>query len=128
MQNLRNYLIAGGFLRVLMIIMVSIEFIRREDEKKFFPESDFVELPFSHPIYHQKFSFPKGLPKIHEHDGKPPPGIWYFLSGTSGLFFILMKPILAMDWEDPDVHNDPVEKHIEALKMGANIISFVFAQ
>lgn len=124
-QNLRNYLIAGGFLHIDDNYGLN-EFIRRE-MKKVFPESDFVELPFSHPIYHQKFSFPKGLPKIHEHDGKPPQGFGIFYQGRLVCFYSY-ETDLGDGWEDPEVHNDPIEKHIEALKMGANIISFVFAQ
>lgn len=122
-QNLRNYLIGGGFLHIDDNYGLN-EFIRRE-MKKVFPETDFVELPFSHPIYHQKFPFPKGLPKIHEHDGKPPQGFGIFYQGRLVCFYSY-ETDLGDGWEDTDVHNDPEEKHLEALKMGANLIKFVF--
>lgn len=124
-QNLRNYLIAGGFLHVDDNYGMN-EYIRRE-MKKVFPECDFVELPFSHPIYHQKFSFPKGLPKIHEHDGKPPQGFGIIYEGRLVCFYSY-ETDLGDGWEDTDVHNDPEEKHIEALKMGANILQYVFCK
>lgn len=124
-QNLRNYLIAGGFLHIDDNYGLN-EFIRRE-MKKVFPETDFVELPFSHPIYHQKFQFPKGLPKIHEHDGKAPQGFGILYQGRLVCFYSY-ETDLGDGWEDTDVHNDPEEKHIEALKMGANIIQYVFGK
>lgn len=124
-QNLRNYLIAGGFLHIDDNYGMN-EFIRRE-MKKVFPECDFVELPFSHPIYHQKFSFTKGLPKIHEHDGKAPQGFGIIYEGRLVCFYSY-ETDLGDGWEDLDVHNDPEEKHIEALKMGANIIQYVFSK
>jgi hypothetical protein len=122
-MNLRNYLIGGGFLHIDDNYGLK-EFAIRE-MKKVFPELDFVELPYSHPIYHQKYSFPKGLPKIHEHDGKPPQGFGLIYQGRLVCFFSY-ETDLGDGWEDTDVHNDPVEKHIEALKMGANIIQYVF--
>jgi hypothetical protein len=124
-QNLRNYLIGGGFFHIDDNYGLN-EFIRRE-MKKVFPETDFVELPFSHSIYHQKFPFPKGLPKIHEHNGKPAQGFGIFYQGRLVCFYSY-ETDLGDGWEDSDVHNDPVEKHIEALKMGANLIQFVFGQ
>lgn len=124
-QNLRNYLIGGGFLHIDDNYGMN-DFIRRE-MKKVFPECDFVELPFSHPIYHQKFSFSKGLPKIHEHDGKPPQGFGIIYEGRLVCFYSY-ETDLGDGWEDLDVHNDPEEKHIEALKMGANIIQYVFSK
>ena len=92
--------------------------------KKVFPELDFVELPFSHPIYHQKYEF-KSLPKIHEHDGKPPQGFGLFWQNRLVCFYTY-ETDLGDGWEDPSVHNDPPEKHLDALKMGANIIQYVF--
>jgi len=124
-QNVRNYLIGGGFLHIDDNYGMN-EFIRRE-MKKVFPETDFVELPYSHPIYHQKFPFPKGLPKIHEHDGKAPQGFGIIYQGRLVCFYSY-ETDLGDGWEDTDVHNDPEEKHVEALKMGANLIKFVFEQ
>jgi hypothetical protein len=122
-QNLRNYLIAGGFLHVDDNYGID-EFIRRE-MKKVFPETDFVELPFSSPIYHQKYEFVKGLPKIHEHDGKPAQGFGIFYEGRLVCFYSYESD-LGDGWEDRDVHHDSDEKRTEALKMGANILLYVF--
>jgi len=121
-ENLRNYLIAGGFLNINDSYGMNI-FIRRE-MKKVFPELDFVELPFNHPIYHQKYDFPNGLPKIHEHDGKPPQGFGLIYNGRLVCFFNFECDI-GDGWEDPEVHHDPDEKRQQALKMGANIIQYV---
>ncbi len=93
--------------------------------KKVFPELDFVELPFSHEIYHQRYQFPNGLPKIHEHDGKPPRGYGLIYQGRL-VFFYSYETDLGDGWEYPEVHKDPEAKRQEALKMGANIVQFVF--
>jgi hypothetical protein len=122
-SNLRNYLIAGGFLHVDDNYGLD-EFIRRE-MKKVFPETEFVELPFSHPIFQQKYPFPKGLPKIHEHDNKPPQGFGIFYKDKLVCFYTY-ETDLGDGWEDQAVHNDLPEKRLEALKMGANIIMYVF--
>ncbi|MBR5784155.1 MAG: DUF4159 domain-containing protein [Bacteroidales bacterium] len=124
-QNLRNYLVAGGFLHVddnygLRDFIVA-------QMKKVFPELDFVELPFSHPIYHQKYSFPNGLPKIHEHDGLPPKGLGLIYEGRLVCFFSL-ECDLGDGWEDQDVHNDSQETRLKALRMGANILQYAFMQ
>jgi hypothetical protein len=122
-QNLRNYLIAGGFLHIDDNYGLD-KFIRLE-LKKVFPELELVELPFTHPIYHQKFSFPKGLPKIHEHDGKPAQGFGLLYEGRLVVFYSY-ECDLGNGWEDPRIHNDPEAKRLEALQMGANIMSFAF--
>ncbi|WP_017733468.1 DUF4159 domain-containing protein [Nafulsella turpanensis] len=124
-ENLRNYLIAGGFLHIDDNYGL-YKFIRLE-MKKVFPELDFVELPPSHPIYHQKFSFPEGLPKIHEHDGKPPQGFGLIYKGRLVSFFSYESD-LGNGWEDQSVHNNPEAIRQQALKMGANILSFAFTQ
>ncbi len=122
-HNLRNYLISGGFLHIDDNYGIN-EFVRRE-MKKVFPESEFVELPFSQDIYHQKFEFPKGLPKIHEHDGAPAQGFGIFHEGRLVCFYSY-ECDLGDGWEDADVHKDSDEKRTLALKMGANLISYVF--
>jgi len=122
-QNLRNYLISGGFLHISDNYGLD-EYIRRE-MKKVFPENKFVELPFSHPIYHLSYNFPNGLPKIHEHDKKPPQGFGIIHKGKLVVFYDY-ECDLGDGWEDPEVHNDPENKRIEALKMGANIIKYAF--
>lgn len=122
-ENLRNYLIAGGFLHISDNYGMD-KFIRPE-MKKVFPELDFIELPFSHPIYHQKYNFPKGLPKIHEHDEKAPQGFGLIYEGRLVCFYDV-ECDLGDGWEDVSVHNDSKDAHSSALKMGANIIQFAF--
>jgi hypothetical protein len=95
--------------------------------KKVFPELDFVELPFDHPIYHQKFNFTEGLPKIHQHDDKYPQGFGLLKDGRL-LCFYDYECDLGDGWEDGEVHGDSFEKRQQALKMGANIIQFCFSQ
>jgi len=122
-QNLRNYLIAGGFLHISDNYGMD-PYIRRE-LKKVFPELDLIELPSSHPIYHQKFEFKNGLPKIHEHDNKPPQGFGLIYNGRLVVFYDY-ECDLGDGWEDPEVHKDSEETRLKALRMGANIIQYVF--
>ena len=124
-ENLRNYLIGGGFLEVSDNYGLD-KYIRRE-MKKVFPELKFVELPFDHPIYHQKFNFDNGLPKIHKHDGKNAQGFGIIYNGRLVVFYDY-ECDLGDGWEDPEVHHDSQEKHLQALKMGANIIQYVFTR
>lgn len=123
--NLRTYLESGGFLQITDNYGID-QFIRRE-MKKVFPELDFIELPFTHPIYSQKYRFPEGLPKIHEHDGKPAQGFGLIYKGRLVCFYNYESD-LGDGWEDRSVHNDPEDVRQKALQMGANIISFVFNQ
>lgn len=124
-ENLRNYLIAGGFLHADDNYGLD-KFLRRE-MKKVFPELDFVELPFNHPVYHQAFNFPNGLPKVHEHDGKLPQGFGLIYKGRLVCFYSY-ECDLGNGWEDPDVYNDPETIRIKALQMGANLIQYVFTK
>lgn len=124
-QNLRNYLIAGGFLHI--DDNYGMDIYVRKAIKKVFPELDFVEIPFSHPIYHQAYNFPNGLPKIHEHDNQPPQGFGLFYEGRLVCFYTY-ECDLGDGWEDAPVHNDPDEIRQKALKMGANILSYVFGE
>ncbi len=124
-KNLRLYLESGGFLHIDDNYGID-KYIRRE-MKKVFPELDFIELPFDHPIYHQKYNFDKGLPKIHVHDGKPPQGFGLIYKNRLVCFYTY-ECDLGDGWEDHEVHNDSAEKHLEALKMGANIIAYVFSK
>jgi hypothetical protein len=124
-ENLRNYLISGGFLHIDDNYGLD-KFIRVEI-KKVFPDLDFVELPFTHPIYNQKFSFPNGLPKIHEHDNKPPQGFGIIYEGRLVCFYSYESD-LGNGWEDQEIYNDPEEIRLLALKMGANILSYALTQ
>jgi hypothetical protein len=120
-ENLRKYLISGGFLHI--DDNYGLDKYIRTEMKKVFPELEFVELPFSHPIYLQKYKFPNGLPKIHEHDNKPPQGFGLIYQGRLVCFYTY-ETDLGNGWEDKEVHNDPDEKHQAALRMGANILSY----
>jgi Domain of unknown function (DUF4159) len=124
-KNLRRYLLGGGFLHI--DDNYGLDKYIRPEMKKVMPELDFVELPFSHPIYHQKFAFPKGLPKIHEHDGKRPQGFGLVYKGRLVCFYSY-ECDLGNGWEDPEVYKDPVQKHEEALRMGANLLSYALTQ
>lgn len=120
-QQLRRYLTTGGFLHADDNYGMDESF--RREMKKVFPNKEFVELPFDHPIYHIQYDFPNGLPKIHEHDGKPPEGLGLFHDGRLVVFYTY-ETDLGDGWEDPDVHNDPEAMHQAALQMGTNIILF----
>lgn len=122
-DNLRNYLLSGGFLHIddnygmKEYVMTQI--------KELFPNSPLEEIGVDHPIFGQEYQFPQGLPKIHEHDGKRPEALGVFVNNRLVLLLTLESD-LGDGWEDPAVHNDPEEIRIKALQMGANIISYVF--
>lgn len=122
-QNLRKYLIGGGFLHVSDNYGMD-KFVRPQ-LKKVFPELELVELPFSHPIYHQKFDFAKGLPKIHEHENQAPKGYGLIYKGRLVCFYDF-ECDLGDGWESFEVHKDSEEARLKALKMGANIVSYAF--
>lgn len=123
--RLRRYLDGGGFLHIDDNYGID-RHIRRE-MKKVFPDQEFVELPFSHPIYNTLFNFPNGLPKIHEHDGKPPQGFGLF-AGERLVVFYTYECDLGDGWEPKAVHNVPDEKRLAALRMGANILTYAMMQ
>ena len=122
-SNLKNYLTSGGFLHIDDNYGLD-PFIQLEI-KKIFPNKDWVEIPVDHEIYHQYYNFDSGLPKIHQHDGKPPQGFGIFHQGKLVVFYTY-ECDLGNGWEDASVHNDPPELRLQALKMGANIISYAF--
>ena len=122
-ENLRNYLLGGGFLHVDDNYGMD-QFIRKE-LKKVFPAIDLVELPNNHPIFNQTYKFPKGLPKIHEHDDKNSQAFGIVYQGRL-ICLYTYETDLGDGWEDPEVHGDSPEKRTEALRMGANIIEYVF--
>lgn len=123
LDNLRAYLIGGGFLYADDSYGMD-KFVRPQLEK-IFPGSKLTELPFNHPIFHQKFDFPNGLPKIHEHDGKTPQAFGIFHEGRLVVLYTY-ETDLDDGWEDKEIYNDPPEKREAAFKMGANIIRYVF--
>ena len=121
--NLKKYLMAGGFLHIddnygLKPFIVP-------QMKKVFPELDFAELPFTHPIYHQAYNFNKGLPKIHQHEGKPAQGFGLIYQGRLVCFFSY-ECDLGNGWEDQSIYNDSEDRRLEALKMGSNIVKYAF--
>ena len=122
-ENLRKYLTSGGFLHI--DDNYGLNPYVRPQLKKVFPELDLIELPFNYPIYHQKYDFPNGLPKIHEHDNKPPQGYGLIFEGRLVCFYSF-ECDLGDGWEDYEVHKDSPEGHQKALKMGANLIQYVF--
>lgn len=122
-QNLRNYLLAGGFLHIDDNYGIK-QFVIPQ-MKLVFPELDFVELPASHPIFHQRYHFPNGLPKIHEHDNLPPRAYGLFYEGRLVCLFT-WECDLGDGWEDPDVHHDSQATRQKAFQMGENILQYVF--
>jgi hypothetical protein len=123
-KNLREYLLAGGFLHI--DDNYGMDPFVRSEIKKVFPNSDLVEIPPSHAIFHQSYDFNNGLPKIHEHDKNNPQAFGVFLEGRLVLFYTYESD-LGDGWEDPEVHNDSESTRLQALKMGANILEYVFS-
>lgn len=121
-HRLRRYLLGGGFLHIDDNYGLDAH-IRRE-LSVVFPDRELVEIPFAHPIYHTHFEFPGGLPKIHEHDGKPPQGFGLFDDNGRLMLFYSYETDLGDGWEPPAVHNDPPDLRLAALRMGTNILSY----
>ncbi|SDI46865.1 DUF4159 domain-containing protein [Winogradskyella thalassocola] len=122
-ENLRNYLISGGFLHIDDNYGME-PYITRE-LKKVFPNNELIEIPKDHKIFSLAFEFPNGLPKIHEHDGKAPQAFGIFQDSRLVLLFTFESD-LGDGWEDQEVHNDPEDVREKALKMGANIVKYAF--
>jgi len=120
-KRLKDYLTHGGFLFANDSYGLDESF--RREMKRVFPDKELVELPFDHGVYHCYYDFPDGLPKIHQHDGKPAQGFGIFHEKRLVVFYVYESDI-SDGWEDPQVHNDPPEKRDAALKMGVNIITW----
>jgi hypothetical protein len=120
-ENLRKYVLGGGFLHIDDNYGMD-KFIRIE-LKKIFPQAELTVVPFDHPVYKQKYTFNNGLPKIHEHDGKPAQGLGIFIEGRLVIYYSYESD-LGNGWEDQRIHNDPEAKRLEAFKMGANLIAY----
>ena len=118
---LRRYLQQGGFLHADDNYGMD-ESLRRE-LKRLFPDRPLIEVPVDHPIYHLIYDFPQGLPKIHEHDGKPAQGFGIFIEGRLAVFYSYQTD-LGDGWEDPEVHRDPPDKREAALRMGVNLFAY----
>ncbi len=122
-KNLRAYLLSGGFLHI--DDNYGMDSYIRSEINNIFPDIELVELPYSHSIYHQKYSFKTGLPKIHEHDNSPPQGFGIIYQGRLVLYYTF-ETDLGDGWEDSAVHNDSYDVRTAALEMGANILNYVF--
>jgi hypothetical protein len=121
-DRLRRYLLQGGFLHI--DDNYGLDEYVREELQKVFPEKELVELPFDHPIYHTRFDFPDGLPKIHEHDGERPQGYGLLDDHGRVMVFYTHETDLGDGWEPASVHNNPPEKRRAALRMGVNILTY----
>ena len=121
LATLRRYLLQGGFLHADDNYGMDAS-IRRELDR-LFPDHPLVEVPLDHPIYHVVFEFPKGIPKIHQHDGKPAQGFGVFLDGRLAVYYSYQSD-LGDGWEDLEVHHDPPDKHESALRMGVNLFAY----
>lgn len=120
-ERLRRYLQAGGFLFVNDSYGMETTF--KKELAELFPERELVQVPFDHPIYHCFYDFPNGPPKIHEHDAKAPRGWAIMLDGRVALYFLVESDI-GDGWEDPQVHNDPIDLREKAFQMGVNILTY----
>jgi len=125
-DRLRRYLLQGGFLHIDDNYGLD-EYIRGE-LKKVFPEKKLVELPFDHPIYHTRYDFPDGPPKIHEHDGERPQGYGILDDNGRVMVYYTYETDLGDGWEPPSVHNNSPEKRKAALRMGVNILTYAMTQ
>ena len=123
--QLREYLMGGGFLHTDDNYGLNTSF--RREMKRVFPDRDFVELPHDHAVFHSYFDMPSGLPKIHEHDGKPPQ-LFALYNEDRIMVIYSYESDLGDGWEDEEVHNDPSELRVAALQMGVNIIYFALTQ
>jgi len=124
-ERLRTYLTNGGFLHADDNYGMDASF--RREMKRVFPDKELIELPFDHEIYHSFFNFPAGLPKIHEHDGKPPQGFGIFHDGRLVVYYTY-ETDLGDGWEDSSVHGNPEDVRLKALRMGTNIIVYAMTQ
>jgi hypothetical protein len=120
--RLREYLLRGGFLHVDDNYGLDESF--RREIARVFPDRPLIDVPLAHPIYHIVYEFPRGIPKIHEHDGKPAQGLGIFIGDRLAVYYSYQSD-LGDGWEDPDVHKDPPALHEAALRMGVNL--FVYA-
>jgi hypothetical protein len=118
---LRRWLLQGGFLHVSDNYGLDESF--RREVARLFPDRPLEEVPLEHPIYHLIYDFPRGVPKVHEHDGKPAQGFGIFIDDRLVLFYDYQSD-LGDGWEDPDVHKDPAETHEAALRMGVNLFAY----
>jgi len=123
--TLRRYLLQGGFLHA--DDNYGMDQSLRRELARLFPDHPLVEVPLDHPIYHLVYAFPKGVPKIHEHDGKPAQGFGIFLDGRLAVYYTYQSD-LGDGWEDPEVHRDPAPVRESALRMGVNLVAYAVGE
>ena len=123
--RLREALLRGAFLLADDNYGMDASF--REEIKRVFPNRDFIELPFDHPVFHIFYDFQNGLPKVHEHDGNPPQALGMFDDDRLMILYTF-ECDLGDGWEDPEVHNNSEEIRLKALQMGVNIIYYALIQ
>jgi hypothetical protein len=121
LETLRRYLMQGGFLHA--DDNYGMDGSIRRELNRLFPDHPLVEVPLDHPIYHVVYDFPRGIPKIHQHDGKPAQGFGIFLEGRLAVYYSYQSD-LGDGWEDPEVHHDPPAKRETALRMGVNLFAY----
>lgn len=121
LATLRRWILQGGFLHA--DDNYGLDQSIRKEIARLFPDRPLVEVPLDHPIYHLVYDLPGGIPKIHEHDGKPAQGFGVFIAGRLVLYYSYQSD-LGDGWEDPDVHHDPPEKHEAALRLGVNLFAY----
>ena len=119
--TLRRYLQQGGFLHADDNYGMDESF--RRELARLFPDRPLAEVPLDHPIYNLVYQFPRGVPKVHEHDGKPAQGFGIFLDGRLAVFYTYQSD-LGDGWEDPDVHKDDPDVREAALRMGVNLVAY----
>ncbi len=124
-ERLRSYLAAGGTLFINDSYGMAAGV--KDELQHLYPDRELVELPFSHPIYHSYYEFSDGPPKIHEHDNRPAQGFAILLDGRVAVYFLIESDI-GDGWEDPQVHHDPQEKRLAALKMGVNLLAYALTE
>ncbi|MBT8261442.1 MAG: DUF4159 domain-containing protein [Bacteroidia bacterium] len=122
-ENMRNYLLSGGFLHI--DDNYGMDQYLRKELVKIFPDKELKELPGDHPIFSYKYKFPEGLPKIHEHDSGRPQAFGIIHEGRLVLLYTFESD-LGDGWENLEIHNDPEEVRLKALRMGANIVKYAF--
>ncbi len=121
LTTLRSYLRQGGFLHA--DDNYGMDASLRRELARLFPGQPLLEVPLDHPVYHLNYDFPRGIPKVHEHDGKPAQGFGIFLDGRLAVFYSYQTD-LGDGWEDPEVHHDPPDKREAALRMGVNLFAY----
>jgi len=124
-KRLRTYLEKGGFLYI--DDDYGLDTAIRREMRRVFPDQEFRELPFDHPLYHAFFDFPRGLPKIHEHDNKPPQGFGLFIRDRLAVFYTY-ETNPSDGWADPEVHNDNPERREQSFRIGTNIVVYTLTR